>query len=176
MLEVHLTPQELEAYVSDTLQETARAAAMRHLDACAACRGRVHRVEKLELGLRAVPPVIPPKDLANQIVAAVDWRMSLEEARRKRLPFIALATAASIVVSLWFAFQAFTAFVDDDGLEFLSLYSQRPDLLSTYFFDALFALLESLPLQEIAMTIVAIVIAIVLAQQLVESFRPRAAH
>lgn len=176
MLEIHLTPRELETYVTGMMDEIAGDAAARHLGTCAECRVRVQRAQKLEMGLRDVPLVNTPKDLADRIVAAVDWRVALEETRRKRLPFIALATVASFIVSFWFAFQALTAFVDDDGFDLLSIYTQRPDLLSTYFSDALFALLESLPLQEIALTVIAITVAIVLAQQLVESFQPRTAH
>ena len=176
MAEIHLTPRDLETYVTGAMENAEREATTRHLAACAACRARVYRAQKLETGLRDVTRVNAANDLADRIVAAVDWRVTLEETRRKRLPFIALATAASFIVSFWFAFQAVTAFVDDDALDFLSLYTQRPDLLSTYFFDALSALIESLPLQEIALTVIATVTAIVLAQQLLESFQPRAAH
>ena len=173
---MHLTPKDLETLVMDAIEEPARAAMTRHLADCAMCRARANRTEKLETGLHELPRAQAPHDLADRIVAAVDWRMTLAETRRRRLPFIAFATLASFVVSFWFAFQMVTAFIDDDALDFLSLYSSRPDLFSTYFSDAVFALIETLPLQEIALTAIAIVIAVVLAQQLVESVQPRVAH
>ncbi len=176
MTEMHLTPKDLEAYVTGAREDTAREVVTRHLADCAICSGRVDRAQKLEAGLRDLPRVNAPRDLADRIVAAVDWRVTLEETRRKRLPVVAFATVASLIVSFWFAFQMVTAFLDDDALDFLSLYARRPDLFSTYFSDALYALLESLPLQEIVLTVITVVIAIVLAQQLIESFRPRVAH
>ena len=41
------------------------------------------------------------------------------------------------------------AFQLDDAWDFFSLFTSRPDILSTYSSDALFALLESLPISEI---------------------------
>ena len=176
MVGTHLTPEVLEIYVTGAMEDTARVPLTRHLAACASCRARADRAQKLEIGLRDLPRVNAPHNLNDQIIAAVDWRVTLEESRRKRLPYIAFATAASIVVSLWFLFQMMGALADNDALDFLALYASRPDLFSNYFSDALFALVESLPLQEIAMTVIAIAIAVVLAQQLVESFQSRTAH
>lgn len=176
MTEIHLTPQRVEAYVTGEIADNAREATTQHLAHCAACRARVDRALKLEVELRALAPVNVPHHLNDQIIAAVDWRVTLEETRRKRLPYIAFATFASIVISLWFLFQMLSALLDDDALDFLALYTTRPDIFSNFFSDALFALVESLPLQEIAMTVIAVAIAIVLAQQLVESFHPRTAH
>jgi len=176
MVGTHLTPRDLETYVTGAMEDTARAASTRHLADCAACRARFNRAEKLETGLCALPRVNAPHHLNDQIIAAVDWRVTLEETRRQRLPYIAFATVASVVVSIWFLFQMMGALIDNDALDFLTLYANRPDLFSNYFFDALSALIEALPLQEIAMTVIAIGIAVVLAQQLVESFQPRTAH
>jgi len=171
MAGTHLTPRDLEIYAMGAAEPRAREAMTQHLAACAACRARSHRAEKLESGLRDLPRQTAPSDLADRIVAAVDWRVTQDEARRRRLPFIALATAASFVISFWFAFQMIVDLADNDAIDFLSLYASRPDLLFAYFSDALYALWESLPLTEIALTFIAVAIAIVLAQQLLENFR-----
>jgi len=125
----------------------------------------------MESALRDLPPETAPRDLADRIIAAVDWRVTQDEARRRRLPFIAFATAASILISFWFAFQMIADLYADDAFDFLTLFTSRPDLLFAYYSDALSALWESLPLTGIVLTLIAVAIAIVLAQQLIESFR-----
>lgn len=172
MAGTHLTPRDLEIYAMGAWEENARETITQHLATCAACRARANRAEKFESGLRDLPRQAAPRDLADRIITAVDWRVTQDEARRRRLPFIAFATAASIIISIWFAFQMIADLYDTDALDFLSLFTSRPDLLVAYYSDALYALWESLPLPAIALTLVAIAVAIVLAQQLVESFRP----
>jgi predicted anti-sigma-YlaC factor YlaD len=176
MVGTHLTPENLEIYVAGENEDSAREAMTRHLANCVACRARVYRAQKLEQGLRDLPLVNAPHHLNDKIIAAVDWRVSVEETRRLRMPYIAFATVASLIVSGWFLSQVMTALIEDDTVDFLSLFTSRPDLFSTYFSDALFVLIESLPLLEIAMSIFAIAIAIVLAQQLIESLQTRAAR
>lgn len=176
MVGVHLTPRDLESYVTGAMEDPARAESTRHLADCAPCRARVDRARKLEEHLRALPRVNAPHHLNDRIIAAIDWRVTLEENRRRRMPYIAFATVASLFVSAWFLFQLMTALMEDDAVDYLSLFTRRPDLFSTYFSDAFFVLIESLPLLEIAMSIFAIAIMIVLAQQLIESWRTRPAH
>ncbi len=176
MIGRHLTPRELETYVERELGETARTAIKLHLADCASCRERTHRADRLESALRDLPREYAPRELTERILAAADWRAAEEQARRKRLPLIALATFSSLLLAVWFGIQMVIAFLQDDALDFFSLFTTRPDILSTYSSDALFALLESLPIAEIMLTAFAVLIAIVLAQQLMESVTPRVAH
>ena len=92
--------------------------------------------------------------------------------QRARMPFITVATFFSLLLLLWFGFQMVIAFVDNGTFEILSLLSGRPDLFSTFFGDALWALLEALPLGEIVLTLFALFTVIVLAEQWVETVRP----
>lgn len=176
MIGKHLTPRELEMYVERECEDTARAAIKVHLADCAPCRERTHRAERFADALRDMPREQAPRELAERIVAVVDWRAAQEQARRKRLPLVALATLSSLLLAAWFGAQMVTAFLQDDALDFFSLFTSRPDILSTYSFDAIFALLESLPVGEILLTAFAVLIAIVLSQQLMDSVTPRVAH
>lgn len=176
MIGRHLTPRELGMYVEKETEDIARAAIELHLADCVVCRERTHRAERFENALRELPREHAPRQLTERILATVDWRAAQEQARRKRLPFVALATLSSLLLSIWFGAQMVAAFLQDDALDFFSLFTSRPDLLSTYSFDAVFALLESLPFGEIVLTAFAVLIAIVLSQQLVESVTPRVAH
>jgi hypothetical protein len=174
MAGTHLTPSDLENYALGAIDASrpTRAEYAQHLASCAACRARALRAEKFESGLRAMPRQAAPRDLADRIIAAVDWRVTQDEARRRRLPYIAFATAASFIISFWFVLQMVSDLYETDAVDFLSLFTSRPDLLLAYYSDGLSALWESLPLPAIALTLFAIAVALVLAQQLMENFRP----
>lgn len=176
MIGRHLTSRELETHVEKESEDIARAAIELHLADCAVCRERTHRAERFESTLRELPREHAPRELTERILAAVDWRAAQEQARRKRLPLVALATFASLLLAVWFGTQMVIAFLQDDALDFFSLFTSRPDILSSYPLDSVSALMESLPVGEILMTAFAVLIAIVLAQQLVESVTPRVAH
>ncbi len=176
MIGKHLTPSELKTYIERESEDVARATIELHLADCAFCRERTRRAERFETALREIPREHAPRELTERILAAVDWRAAQEQARRKRLPLVALATFFSLLLAVWLGAQMVIAFLQDDALEFFSLFTSRPDILSTYSSDALFALLESLPFVEIVLTAFAVLIAIVLAQQLMESVTPRVAH
>jgi hypothetical protein len=90
------------------------------------------------------------------------------------MPFITIATFFSLLLLIWFGFQMVIAFIDNGTFEILSVFSGQPELLSAFYTDALWALLEALPLGEIALTLFALFTVIVLAEQWVETVRPHA--
>lgn len=175
MSERHLTPIEVSAYVEKELDDRARAAMDEHLAACASCRARVTRDRRMEHTLREMPRAHPPRDLAARIVAAVELRAAQGQARRERLPLIAMATFFSTLLFLWFGVEMLVAFQENGALDFFSLFASHPEVLANYSTDALFALVEALPLSEIALTLFALLTVIVLAQQLGDVLQPRAA-
>ncbi len=176
MIGRHLTPRELETYVERETEDIARAAIELHLADCAVCRERTHRAERFENALHELPREHAPRQVTERILATADWRATQEQARRKRLPLVAVATLSSLLLAIWFGAQMVVAFLQDDALDFFSLLTSRPDILSAYSSDALFALLESLPFAEIVLTAFTVLIAIALSQQLVDSVTPRVAH
>ncbi len=64
------------------------------------------------------------------------------------------------------------AFEESGALDFFSLVTSRPEVFATYSTDAYFALLESLPLLEIVLTLFALLTVLVLAQQWVDAVQP----
>ncbi len=173
MDEKHLTAENVEQLIENELSAPARAAIDQHLTQCAECRGRVVRGQGMEAALRALPREQPPRDLVSRISALVEWRAAEARAARARLPLITLATLFSVVLALWFGYQMLVAFQENDALVFFSLFTASPEILSAYSSDALFALIESLPLVEIVLTFFAMVTVIVLAQQWVDAVQPR---
>ncbi len=173
MDEKHLTAEDIEGFIENELSAPARASIDQHLTGCARCRGRVARDQSIDAALRAFPREQPPRDLVSRINALGEWRAAEEHARRARLPLITLATLFSVVLALWFGYQMLVAFQENDALVFFSLFTASPEILAAYSSDALFALLESLPLGEIILTFFATVTVIVLAQQWVDTAQPR---
>jgi anti-sigma factor RsiW len=176
MIGKHLSPMELQTYVESECADSARAAIEGHLADCVSCRQRTHRAKRFENAMQDMPRDPAPREMTERILATIDWRAAQEQARRKRMPLIALATCSSVLLAIWFGTQMIAAFLQDDALDFFSLFTSRPDIFSTYSSDAVFALIESLPVGEILLTAFAVLIAIVLSQQLVESMTPRVAH
>lgn len=172
MSERHLNADELNLYVEKELEERARGDVEKHLAACALCRGRVAREERLSGALRATPRREPPRDLAARIDSAAQMQVAQEQLRRSRLPFIGVATFFSVVLLVWFGFQMVIALEENGTFDFLWLLSDRPDVFSAYSVDAVWALIEAVPLGEIALTLFALFTVIVLAQQWVETVRP----
>ena len=172
MNDKHLSEHELDRYFEKELDERARVQAEEHLANCEHCRGLLAREQLLSTALRARPREQPPRDLAVRIGKAAQALAAQEQLQRARMPFITIATCFSLLLLLWFGFQMVIAFIDNGTFEILSLLSGQPDLLSTFFSEGLWALLEALPLGEIVLTLFALFTVIVLAEQWVETVRP----
>lgn len=171
MNDKHLTLDDLESFVEDELDPRARAQVEEHVAECAPCRARLARARNLSRALYALPRRDPPLDLAARIGSAVESHVFQERLRRSRMPFIGAATFFSAVFLLWFAFQMVLAFQDNGTLDLISVLTARPDLFSLYSTDAIWAVIEALPLGETALTLFALFTVIVLAQQWVDAIR-----
>lgn len=173
MMNQHLAADAVALYVEQGLDALTRAETDAHIAACALCRGRVARDRRIEAALREMPRENPPRDLAARITATVELRVSREQMRRERLPLIAVATFFSALLMLWFGFEMLVTFQENGALDFFSLLASRPEVFSTYSTDALFALIESLPISEIVLTLFAVLTVVVLVQQWADSAQPR---
>lgn len=174
MNDMHLSDRELDQYVEKDIDDHARAQLEQHLNQCAQCRDLLDREQRLIAALRELPHEESPRDLVARIGTAAQVRLSQDRLKRARMPFITIATFFSLLLLFWFGFQMVFAFIDNGTFEMLSVFSGQPELFSTFFTDALWALLEGLPLGEIALTLFALFTVIVLAEQWVETVRPRA--
>jgi anti-sigma factor RsiW len=170
MSNTHLAADEIERYAENELAPARRAEIEQHLAACAACHARVARDNRMNVALRALPREPSPRDLAARIEA----RAAQEQARHARAPFIALATFFSLLLALWFCLELGIAFQENGVLDFWAVLTSYSDLLSADWLNTLIALLEAVPLTEVVLTLCALLTVGVLAQQLVDSLRPRA--
>lgn len=172
MNDQHLSDHDLDHYVEKELDDRALSQIEEHLGTCVQCRALMDREQRLSAALRELPREQSPRDLAMRIGNAAQARVLQERLKRARMPFITVATFFSLLLLFWFGFQMVIAFIDNGTFEILSVFSGQPDLFSTFFTDALWALLEALPLGEIVLTLFALFTVIVLAEQWVETVRP----
>jgi len=172
MSDKHLSADELDLYIEKELDEQARAELERHLADCAPCRGRFARNQRMDRALQTLPHQEPPHDLAVRIGSAVQVQVIQDRLRRSRMPFISMATIFSLLLMMWFGLQMVIALEENGTLDFLWLMRDRPDVVSAYSIDAVWALIEAVPLGEIALTLFALFTVIVLAQQWVDTIRP----
>jgi hypothetical protein len=147
-----------------------------HLAACPMCRGLVERDREIESALVELPRAMAPRDLIVRIMSAAELRGAEARARWERLPFIVAATFFSFLLSIWFGLQMLLAFQDNGALDYFSLITSRPEVFSLYSADAYFALIESLPILEIVLTVFALLTVLVLAQQWVDIVQPNTSY
>ena len=173
-MDQHLTVNEIEQYCEKTLEDARCVELEQHLAACPACRAHVARDTRLSVVLRVLPRVAPPRELAARIGVVAQARATQEQARRTRVPYIAIATFFATLLAVWFCLELDLAFQENGVFDFWALFTSYADLFSTDSWDALLALIEALPLSEIILTLCALLTVGVLAQQLIDSLRPRA--
>ncbi len=176
MNDTHLTPDELELFAENEMDARTRVEIEKHVSECAMCRGNLEREQSLSRALRVLPRREPPHDLSARIGSAVQIHRVQEKLRRARMPFILVATGFSLLLLAWFTFQLVIALEDNGTLYLVSLLTSRPDVISAFAVDAVWAVIEALPLGEIVLTLFALFTVIVLAQQWIETVRPHTSY
>ncbi len=166
MIIPHLTPDQVEQLCDNELDATQRRVIEQHLEGCPLCRARVVQATRIQVALRAVPHLPLPSDLVNRI----ETRVTLEQMRRARLPFLVLAMLGSLLVAGWFCLELALALQANGILDFWTLLTSYSEQFSM---ELLFALLEAVPLTETLLTVCALLTVGVFTQQLVETLRPR---
>ncbi len=160
----HLTDEQIEAFA-----EGQAAALAAHVDACAQCKQQVLREQRLIRALAAQERAVP----SREFVARLGDRLTLEMNPGPAAPLspglVGFAAAFAAVLLLVFVYQTMLAFQQSGAADFLSLFISRPDLLRLDPYDAVSALLESLPLLELVFTFGLFIIALVLTREFAEA-------
>lgn len=172
----HFTTMDVDLYAEQGVDVKTLQRMKAHLATCPMCRGLVERDREIESALVELPRAMAPRDLVARIMSAAELRGAEARARRERLPFIIVATFFSFLLSIWFGLQMLLAFQDNGALDFFSLITSRPEVFSMYSADAYFALIESLPILEIVLTVFALLTVLVLAQQWVDIVQPNTSY
>ncbi|MCL4294427.1 MAG: zf-HC2 domain-containing protein [Anaerolineae bacterium] len=158
----------LDRYVESELAADEQAAVENHLETCSACRQRLTNLRQMMALLHQIPSEAPPPDLVGRIVARV-------EARIPRHPgyWLWLHTAAvgfGILFSAYLlsalGYQTLLAWQQGGAGQFISLLFNDPALIAHYPAESLYAILEALPVAELALTLGSSLVVLLLVEQL----------
>ncbi len=156
----HLTPTQ----IAELAKGKSLADAQVHLDACAVCRARVERSAKFERSLHAVPRVPPSPELEARVKAALVENAPIR-APTPRLLWVGFATILAALFVLASGYQTAVEIQAGGALDFISVYSRQPQLVTMYPGESLAALVEALPLFQILVTLGMVVIVAVLTME-----------
>ena len=163
----HLTPGQIEDY-----QEGRDRALDAHVSSCPRCLREVKIERRINRALAHMERYAPSPEFAARLDRALgklEAPVYKPISERSGSRWMVLAALLSALLLLILALQTVIAFRDGGALDFVSLYLSQPDLLSTYPTEALSALVESLPLVEMLLTLGLVVIVAVLGQQFLAS-------
>jgi len=167
MMSCNEMQSKLNAYVERELGNEERTAVEDHLLTCPSCRQRVANLRQMTTLLYQLPVEELPAGLEARIVAAVGPAPAQEAVNQSWLYRAAIGLAAlfSLLMLLALGYQTLLVWQQDGTGQFISLLAGNPDLALRYPTEALYAVLESLPVVEIALTLgIALVIVLLLEQ------------
>lgn len=159
----HLSPAILDAYAEGMLSPAERAQADAHLAVCAECRLSVISLAQLGDLLRAQPRVEPPTDLAASIVAELEPALTPAAAPIHSLRDLLLSGAGAAIAWLLLVIlvgETIVAAYSDGLADFAELVSAKPNILTRYPAEVLYALAGSVPLLEVALTVLVFIAAL----------------
>ncbi len=163
----HLTDVQIEEFAEGQAPQFAE-----HVNSCALCGRNVALARRLAGALARVERAAPSREFAVRL----DKRLALVTAQgavsELSAFLVGLAAFFASLLLLVFIYQTVLGFQQGGVFDFVSLFLSRPDLLAQDPFDALGALLESLPLLQLLFTFGLFVIALVLAQEFTQTLRP----
>ncbi len=165
----HLTFDQIEDYVEGVSPQLDA-----HIASCPRCRRELATMGRLTRALSHLERVTPSPSFSAELDRALAQSAVQPQPASRPDPSFAwtgLATFLASVLLLAFSYQTLVALQEGGTVDFVSRYFSRPDLVSTYPSEAFGALLESLPIVELAWTGVILLIAIVLFRELLRSRR-----
>jgi anti-sigma factor RsiW len=178
-----LVEAKLDLYVEGELAPTEVLEIEGHLRTCPACGNRAASLQQMTTLLRQLTPAEPAPSLLPRLVAVVEARSAQVTARlatgsmrtgpaHRRWPQAAvtgLGMVFSAFLLLWLAVETLLALEENGAAEFLSLFASRPEILSSYPSEAIYAFLESLPVANIVLTLGLSLVVLLLMQQLLSA-------
>ena len=185
----HLSTATLNAYADDMLSPLERAEVDVHLAVCAHCRATTHALAQMGDVLRG-PRAAPPPDLAATIAASLEHHVpaplppqswgerGLTQAlgggggqraawNWTRAALNGLGTAVAWLLLIVLGGETVLAAQRGGLADFATLLRTQPDIVTRYPTEALYALLEAVPVVELSITLVVFVVALWLMQRFV---------
>lgn len=171
----HEVEAKLDNYVGRELAIAESAALEDHLESCSSCRRKLAHLRQVTALLYRLPVEEPAPNLTARIVAMVEDRVSPVPARR--LWFHTAAIGLGILVSMYLllslGYQTLLAWQQGGAGQFISLLFNDPELMARYPTESLYAVLESLPVVELALTLGLSLVTLLLVEQLAGTLTSR---
>lgn len=168
----HLAPAILDAYAEGILTPAERAVADTHLAGCDQCRLALVSLAQMGDLLRMQTAVAPPPDLAATIIARLEPTLStpqtVSSVARPTWPralWNGLEAAAAWLLLIILGGETVLAAYRSGLGELAALIQSQPDILVTYPSEAIYAVLEALPIIELSLTLAVLVMAVWLMQR-----------
>ena len=166
---------QLDNYIERELAVDERAALEGHLESCSSCQHKLVHLRQVTALLYRLPAEEPAPNLATRIVAMVEDRVSPVPARW--LWFHTAAIGLGILVSMYLlltlGYQTLLAWQQGGAGQFISLLFSDPELIARYPAESLYAVLESLPVGESALTLGLSLVTLLLVEQLASTLTCR---
>ena len=159
----HLTREQIEDY-----EEGRDRALDAHVSSCPRCTREVKLERRISRALAHMERYAPSPEFVTRLDRALgklEPPAGRATADASFSPWMIVAATLASVLLLILAVETAIAFRDGGALDFVSLYLSQPDVFSSYPTEALSALVESLPLVEILLTLGLGVIVAALGQQ-----------
>jgi anti-sigma factor (TIGR02949 family) len=156
---------QLDAFVEGEVTRPDRVAVTTHLATCESCRQQADAAEQMAGLLYQLPRQPAPDGLPDRILAAVEAQRRPAPAWSPRTVMIAAGSLVAGLIAVWLAFETVVAAQEGGVIDFLTLLTSRPQTLLAYPQDALYALLEAIPVTELVLTLGMALIALVLLNQ-----------
>lgn len=158
----------LDGYVENELATDERAAVEHHLETCSACRQRLTGLQQITALLYQIPAETPAPDLTGRIVATIEAGMQRSPRYRLWLhtATVGLGLLFSAYLLLALAYQTLLAWQQGGAGQFIALLLNDPELIGRYPAESLYAVLEALPVAELALTLGSSLVVLILIEHL----------
>lgn len=160
---------QLDAYVEGELSAPERAVITAHLATCDNCRVRVDASAQMTSLLCQIPREPAPGDLSARIRAAVEAERPVPRAQMAWVVLVAAGSLVAGLVAAWLAFETALAVQAQGAIDFLALLISRPEMLVAYPQDAVYALVETIPVAELLLTLGMALVTLLLLRQVLAS-------
>lgn len=165
----HLPIEILDDYAEGSLSPAERIAVEVHLANCAQCQGALVSLTQMTDLLREQPRTSPPADLATQIIHRLEPTLAPFVTQPKpttaqpslaRAIWHGLAAALAWLMLIIMGGETVLAAYREGLADLIELIQTYPELLTKYPAEAFYALLESIPIIELGLTLIVLATAL----------------
>lgn len=143
-----------EGELAEAQREHAHERVREHLSCCASCQRSLSNLRQMDELLRTLGHAETPGDLVDRIMQSVKARTAPGVSRPLgRTVAVGFGLSMALVLLLWIGYNTALGMREEGIFEFLSLATTYSETVSIYFSEWAFAVLESLPVTGIVLSL-----------------------